>query len=352
MQRTVYQSMAPKGFVRATAKRPIPARKLDIKAKVINIRPPTQSQTKESLIGNQHQWNEVITWLKNTKEQNCLTIVGPPGIGKTSGVHIHCREANITTMESHASDIITSEQMRNDIYELCTRKSFAGPIVVLLDDMDASPIYVVKELIKFLKSPPMPCAPIICTCNSISEQNIRDLKGVSKVVYMSPVPIETMVSFALKRWPYKNTQQVRIKAAESRGDVRQFLTKLQITEAGDTETSINPFKATHILLSGIAKTEHEVHAAMSAEEPNKMQHFLFENYTRALIHMDSVAQAAEIFSCTDTMRHGNVKQLHGEAQYLLAHCAVGMISQQNIVPPTAQGKNKFKPVEFSSLQQH
>ena len=78
------------------------------------------------IIGNTSEMTLVRKWLNVFKTRkaykgfkNCVLISGPPGIGKTSTIHILLKEYGYDVIEFNASELrtskIISEKGRNDI---------------------------------------------------------------------------------------------------------------------------------------------------------------------------------------------------------------------------------------------
>ena len=103
----------------------------------------------------------------------------------------------------------------------------------------------------------------------------------------------------------------------------------------------------HLLLNGLSRPEDR-QKALSAEEPDKMQAFLFENYLKGHDDVDRMEQHARIFSDTDTMRQGNINQLLGEAKYAMAGFKCGIkVSQSNIDAPHSLLKKSTSAINDS-----
>ncbi len=141
------------------------------------------------LVGNKSNYTKLYSWLKNfyltkpsarSKEFKYITLlVGPPGIGKTSGIIALSKELQFEIVEFNASD------QRNEkiISRLVGRETkthinqgYKGKIV-LLDEVDGIQGREDKGgLSALMKLAKESIHPIICTANDPQSDKIRSLK--------------------------------------------------------------------------------------------------------------------------------------------------------------------------------
>lgn len=112
---------------------------------------------------------------------------GSAGIGKTTTVHIVCKELLFDTVEFNASDTRNKRLLKEEVYSLLSNKSLAGYFpgsevkisqkrVLIMDEVDGMAGNEdrggVAELIVLIKNSRI---PIICMCNDRNHPKIRSL---------------------------------------------------------------------------------------------------------------------------------------------------------------------------------
>ena len=88
----------------------------------------------DELVGNPDARSQIIKWLNTwVNGKRPLLIIGPPGVGKTSFVHILSAEYNYDLIEMNASDSRTRDILESRI--------LPGPIIL---------VFMVNEFFCFL----------------------------------------------------------------------------------------------------------------------------------------------------------------------------------------------------------
>ena len=152
-------------------------------------------RTLNDLVGNKSNYTKLLTWLKNYyavkpsargKAFKYMTLlVGPPGIGKTSGIIAISKELHFELIEFNASD----QRNANIISRLVGRetKTHVNPgykgKIILLDEVDGIQGREDKGgLAALMKLAKESVHPIICTANDPQSTKIRSLKNSTMTI--------------------------------------------------------------------------------------------------------------------------------------------------------------------------
>ena len=118
----------------------------------------------DELVGNLEARSQIIKWLNTwVNGKRPLLIIGPPGVGKTSFVHIISSEYDYDLIEMNASDSRTRDMLESRILPVLNNTSLYGKRMFLfLDEVDG--IYRrqdtggIEFLTRILKEPTIPIA--------------------------------------------------------------------------------------------------------------------------------------------------------------------------------------------------
>lgn len=231
----------------------------------------------KDLIGNKSSYIKLIAWvrsfytkIKSEKDFKPITLlIGPPGIGKTSGIIAIAQKYNYEILEFNASD----QRNASAITRLVGRASktklnpgFSGRIV-LLDEVDG--IHGNEDrggLAALLKLSKESVHPIICTANDPNSQKMRNLKNSKLVLSLSlkkPTNsdiIELLNRIVTNEGIKVSPKVLKVIANNSKGDFRGSVNDLE-NLAQDRPNKEIPIQAIQAL--SIRDTDVSIDLALS-----------------------------------------------------------------------------------------
>lgn len=178
----------------------------------------------------------LLDWATNVKNDPVKAhrgalLSGPPGVGKTTAVHVVAKELGATVIEYNASDFRSKKSLREQVSSI-TNNTVLGAqrFVLLMDEVDGCDLGGVSEVIAMLK---VTRAPILCTCNDRWHPKLRTLINYVDDIKFSRPPCNLVTDWVCKRvLAYENVslpaQILQDIIKKEGGDIRSILTNLQM----------------------------------------------------------------------------------------------------------------------------
>ena len=194
----------------------------------------------EQMIGNEDARLNVVKWLSGwVAGSRPLLLVGPPGVGKTSLVHVLASQFDFDLVEMNASDTRNREELERMIVPMLTNTSILGKRMLLfLDEIDGisgrEDTGGIESIVNLMKEPTI---PVIMAANK-RDAKFKELTKISKVIEFDPVPPRLLMLF-LEQVIKKEKKIKKLDPEEkisivnnSRGDIRSLLNIAQSKYAG------------------------------------------------------------------------------------------------------------------------
>ncbi len=199
-------------------------------------------KTIKDMVGNERTRISFLNWLKEWKRgSEPALLMGPPGTGKTTLMHLAADELGYNLIELNASDVRTKSNMMQKLGPaLSTRSLIDEKPLIFLDEVDGmyyrqdrGGIEFVQELIKSGK------VPLVMAANVEDDKQVIKLIRKSKVFRFRRVAsrfVELYIEDILKRDGAKlSKESIRLIVREAKGDMRAALNTAQSLAGLSTE---------------------------------------------------------------------------------------------------------------------
>lgn len=308
------------------------------------------------IIGQSQNISRVKSWLKtyDSSKSRPLFIYGPPGIGKTTAVHLCCKEAGYKTVEFNASD----QRNKNIIKEIIStlsnnsRLNFFGRAsetkdAIILDEIDGMAGNEdrggIAQLMIEMKNTKK---PMIFICNDGQHQKLRSLKDKCEVIeFRKPDynSIKAVVSrIAQQEGLRMDTINIKNLAESSDFDIRQIVNSLSLFKNGSSDqisktTRMNAFEATKKVLTTPKLTLDEKFECFFSDY-NIMPLFVFENYLKKG-DLKAISKAADSLCLSDLAE----KEIRSKQNWSLLNTQALL---STVIPSTYAGSCSMGRVDF------
>jgi replication factor C large subunit len=269
----------------------------------------------QQMVGNEDARLAAVKWLSGwVNGSRPLLLIGPPGTGKTTLVHVLSQQFNYDMIELNASD--------NQITPMFYNNSILGrKMLLFLDEVDGissrEDTGGIDALITIMKEPTI---PVIMAAN-VRNIKIKDLSKICKVIELNSIPASTsmiLLDHILKKENKQLSSDDKVSVVNnSKGDIRSMLNNAQSKCAGYSSTrsdmfeieiaaaingyfSVTELEKAEIFLSNADAAYPDPRFGMSAEERRKdMINALFTSIVSSPIDLESLAGALEVLSKID-----------------------------------------------------
>jgi replication factor C large subunit len=259
-------------------------------------------------VGNEEGRAKLQLWLKKWKPgARAALLVGPPGTGKTTTVHLVAKKMGIQLIELNASDSRTKEKLSKKIGEAIASTSLFGTLsMIFLDEVDGlagradyGAVEFIKDAVKRSQS------PVVMAANDPESDEVRKLaSATSKIDFRRPAAL--VVENRLEKIVQKERldvgkEEVARIAKAANGDLRAAINFLQsgITAQKDEEMtaseSVNSFFD--------ATDESSALRALRAYpgQPRDKVRDIFTAVARSRVHEERKAAALDVISRADVV---------------------------------------------------
>jgi len=260
------------------------------------------------MVGNEDARKKLVSWIGKWKSGGkAALLVGPPGTGKTTTVHLIAEKLGLNLVELNASDTRTKEKLSRKIGEIISSENLFGcRTLIFLDEVDGlagrsdyGAIDYIKEAVRKTEN------PVVMAANNPEADEVRKLSSVTiKIEFVKPSILDVVGQLRRiadsESLPATDKELTEVAEAAN-GDLRAAINSLQsgLPQAKDEELtslqSIDGFFGAHS-----EKVALQFLRSYPGQPRDKVRD-LFVSVSRAKILMERKAAALEVISRADVL---------------------------------------------------
>jgi len=260
------------------------------------------------MVGNDEARDKVVQWLRKWRRgARAALLVGPPGTGKTTCVHLAAKKLGIQLVELNASDTRTKDRLSKRIGEVIFSGSlFDSRTLVFLDEVDGLAGRADYGAIDFIRDAVRKSEnPVVMAANDPESDEVKKLSSVTiKIEFQKPAPEIVEAHLAkIARDEGLSLEEGEltpiVKAAN--GDLRSAINFLQsgAPSAKDEEMTIS--QAVNAFFDAVDEKAALKALRSYPGQPREKVRDLFTGVVKAKIHEDRRAAALEAISRADLL---------------------------------------------------
>jgi replication factor C large subunit len=262
----------------------------------------------DSMVGNEEARDRLVLWLRKWKRgAKAALLVGPPGTGKTTCVHLVAEKLELQLVELNASDTRTKDRLSHRIGEVISSSNlFDSRTLIFLDEVDGLAGRADYGAIDFIKDAVRRSEnPVVMAANDPESDEVKKLSNVtSRMEFQKPAP-EIVESYLARISGIEGLSleegELASIARAANGDLRAAINFLQSGIASAKDEEMTPSQAINAFFD--AKDEKAALKALRAYpgQPREKLRDLFMGVVKARVHEERKAVALEAISRADLL---------------------------------------------------
>ena len=261
-----------------------------------------------AMVGNEEGRVKLREWLREWRAGNkAALLVGPPGTGKTTLVHILAEEEGLNLVELNASDRRSKEKLSHKIGEVTSSANLFGDrSLIFLDEVDGiagrkdyGAVEFIRETIKTSKN------PIALAANDPEADEVRRLSDVSLVIRMKqPPPREVELylrMLAAQEGVETSEKELQSIVKSAKGDLRYAINSLQSGLSAYKDQELTSVQAVNSFFEARAGDVALRSLRAYPHQPRDKLRELYTSVVRAKIPPQKKAEALEVLSRADIL---------------------------------------------------
>jgi replication factor C large subunit len=262
----------------------------------------------EEMVGNDEARAKLVLWLKKWKPgAKAALLVGPPGTGKTTSVHLAVRKLGLGLVELNASDSRTKDKLAKKVGEAISSTSlFGGTSVIFLDEVDGlagradyGAIDFIRDAVKKSRG------PVVMAANNPESDEVKKLgSATTKIEFRRPEleEVERRLEAIAKREKLDTGEEMIAKIAKAaNGDLRAAVNFLQSGVPAQKDEEMTASESVNAFFDAI--DEKGALRALRAypNQPRDKIRDIFTAVARSRVHEERKGEALEVLSRADVL---------------------------------------------------
>lgn len=188
----------------------------------------------DEMVGNEDARNRFLLWLRRWKKgEKAALLVGPPGTGKTTTVHLAAEAMGLQLVELNASDARTKDRLSRRMGELIgSTNLFGSGSLIFLDEVDGLAGRADYGAIDYIRDAVRRSSyPVVMAANAPDADEVKKLSSVARKIEFFRLPPEEMEkhlsSISKKEGAVVGPADLKSIVEAANGDIRSAINFLQ-----------------------------------------------------------------------------------------------------------------------------
>ncbi|MGP8125972.1 MAG: AAA family ATPase [Nitrososphaerales archaeon] len=262
----------------------------------------------DDMVGNEEAREKLIVWLKRWKRgAKAALLVGPPGTGKTTCVHLAAEKLGLQLVELNASDTRTKERLTKRIGEVISSSSlFDSRTLIFLDEVDGLAGRADYGAIEFIKDAVRKSEnPVAMAANDPESDEVRKLSSVTSVIAFHRPPPEVveahLTRIAGNEGLSFEERDLAAIAKAANGDLRSAINLLQSGVVSAKDEEMTTSQAINAFFGAVDEKAALKALRAYPGQPREKLRDLFTGVVKARVHAERKAAALEVVSRADLL---------------------------------------------------